>query len=570
MNSCIFLESNFFNKNMKDECFKRLKACFSQVIEFKSDEIAGFKNYVNNLSDDENGIYIVNDSFWINTDLISGFISYCSQKNEISTFCTEEQLFGDSIEKMCCSVPIPLIFCYIPRKYFKSVCDSVDEELHDFFRKLTNESEEVYADHMFNDDLLLPPIIFDQIEYIEKYNMPIIYFGSFMVNRFSLVKYACESKMSELYRYICLRSGLSQKALDKFFLSRFGSSGLKNILNLNYVIAADRISYSVSKKCAGFIYLYYKDLFEKYAEYIALFPEWMDIYIATDSDEKIECLRDLLKNKKSNINYIKVVSRGRDIAAFLVGFKEYTKAYDYFVFLHDKRSHSGEYKTCGESFSDLLWDNLAGSAGLMTEIVRLLDEHQYLGVLAPPHPYFGIYNDTSSDFWTICYDQTVSLMDRLDMDVYIDRNTGPLTIGNMFWCRYEAIHQLCEYGWINSDFPEEPMPLDGTISHAVERSIGYVAQYNGFYTGMVISDKNITGYYESMLSLNGKYSKMNYLSAVSNNEITDYLFTEKRFGVNGYFKILIRSVFAFLNSVAIYIKKLGGKTKNGQNKKICK
>lgn len=562
MSICIFLENNVFTNDMKDECFKRLKACFSEIIEFKSDETAEFKDYINNLSDNENGIYIINDSFWIDTQLISDFFIYCSGKNEITTLCNEHQLFGDSYEMVCSSVLSPLILCYVPKECYGSICGFTEGNLIDYFERINSGSKETYADYMFSDKALLPPIIFDQIEYIERYGLPVVYFGSFGVDRFGLIRYACESKVYELYKYICLNSELSQKELDKFLLSRVGNSKLKSILNLNYVISSDRISYTTSKKCASFIYLYYKELFEKYVKYIELFPDWIDVYIATDSDEKISIIKELLKNKKGNINFIRVESRGRDIAAFLVGFKEYTKLYDYFVYLHDKMSHSGEYKTCGDCFSDLLWDNLVGSAEIMTGIVRLLDEHQYLGVLAPPHPYFGIYNDISSDFWTICYDQTVSLMERLDIDVNMDRNTSPLTIGNMFWCRFKSIHQLCEYAWNNFDFPEEPMPLDGTLNHAIERSIGYLAQYNGFYTGTVISDKNVSSYYESGLSMNSKYSKVKFLSAASYEEIIDYFFKEINFGVNGYFKLMIRSIFAFFNSIILYIKKLfGGKAR---------
>ena len=59
--------------------------------------------------------------------------------------------------------------------------------------------------------------------------------------------------------------------------------------------------------------------------------------------------------------------------------------------------------------------------------------------------------------------------------------------GSVFWFRVKALEPLFARGWQHEDFPEEPMPQDGTISHAIERIYPFVAQSEGYYPAVVMS-----------------------------------------------------------------------------------
>ncbi|MCD8325676.1 MAG: rhamnan synthesis F family protein [Lachnospiraceae bacterium] len=52
----------------------------------------------------------------------------------------------------------------------------------------------------------------------------------------------------------------------------------------------------------------------------------------------------------------------------------------------------------------------------------------------------------------------------------------------------EALKAFYDRGWEYDDFPEEPLPMDGTISHAIERLRPFAAQQAGYYTAFVMSD----------------------------------------------------------------------------------
>ena len=50
----------------------------------------------------------------------------------------------------------------------------------------------------------------------------------------------------------------------------------------------------------------------------------------------------------------------------------------------------------------------------------------------------------------------------------------------MFWARPEALKPLIRLNLHDDDFPAEPLPIDGTILHTLERIIPFAAAEAGF------------------------------------------------------------------------------------------
>ena len=64
---------------------------------------------------------------------------------------------------------------------------------------------------------------------------------------------------------------------------------------------------------------------------------------------------------------------------------------------------------------------------------------------------------------------------------------------------------MFEYPWRYEDFPEEPLASDGTLNHAIERIIIYVAQSEGYYTAMVESAFYASLYINNLYSVVSKF-----------------------------------------------------------------
>jgi lipopolysaccharide biosynthesis protein len=53
-------------------------------------------------------------------------------------------------------------------------------------------------------------------------------------------------------------------------------------------------------------------------------------------------------------------------------------------------------------------------------------------------------------------------------------------VGTMFWARPAALAPLLRLGLTWDDYPPEPLPIDGTMLHALERLIPLVAEDAGY------------------------------------------------------------------------------------------
>jgi lipopolysaccharide biosynthesis protein len=74
----------------------------------------------------------------------------------------------------------------------------------------------------------------------------------------------------------------------------------------------------------------------------------------------------------------------------------------------------------------------------------------------------------------------VSLAQRLGVSEPLPRNTFNFPVGSMFWARTAALRPLFELGLSWDDYPEEPVPYDGSLLHAIERILPFVAESAGF------------------------------------------------------------------------------------------
>ena len=281
-----------------------------------------------------------------------------------------------------------------------------------------------------------------------------------------------------------------EKELWRILLGEFDISDLYFGLHLEYVLGNDfEKSADSYSKAAVVIHVYYEDLLSKVVAYVEKIPGDMDVYITTSEKGNVEELRRLLEEKKlCRVQILLVPNRGRDCSALLIGCRELAKKYEYICFLHDKKTsgNNGAF-TIGETFMANLFENLLGEEGYIRNILQLFQEHESLGLLAPPIPVHGQYFCLKDNAWTSCFDQTVELAEKIGIKIKISEEKKPFVLSTAFWCRTEALRPLWDYGFSYEEFCEEPMPEDGTISHAIERILPYVAQKQGYYSGIVMT-----------------------------------------------------------------------------------
>jgi rhamnosyltransferase len=119
----------------------------------------------------------------------------------------------------------------------------------------------------------------------------------------------------------------------------------------------------------------------------------------------------------------------------------------------------------------------------------LFEDSPRLGLIFPPPVIHGLYQENVTNFWGINYKNTIELASRLGINVPIDNDNDPLfPAGGMFWFRQKALKKIYDYDWKYGDFPDEPLPVDGSLGHAFERVYCYAAQSEGYYSAWAMTD----------------------------------------------------------------------------------
>ena len=359
---------------------------------------------------------------------------------------------------------------------------------------------------------------FDMYNLVVNKNLPIINRESFKLPRKIHLSYNMSSELSKTIDYLNNYVNYDASLIYKYFIRKLDPSRFVEIFNLIKIFPKDNapINYKSNNKILLVVHLYYVDLMEYDFNYLKNIPEYIDILITTDSDEKKQFFEKNITNNLNNYcRVLKVNSRGRDMSALFVASRDILKEYDYFCFMHDKKSSGSGYITAGATFRDVLWENNLASTSYIENIIREFDENSLLGLIVPPKVYHSRYfGNFIYEYWIENYDITLNLMGQLDVNTPIDKKYPPLSIGNCFWAKYDALKPLFDLNLTYDDFHEEPMPPDNTISHALERIYSYVAADNGYYTEFVMTEE-----YAKSEILNLNHMLLETFSTIKSNQV---------------------------------------------------
>lgn len=386
------------------------------------------------------------------------------------------------------------------KKYIKSIPSykSVDEYMkyfeYTFTKTIENWGFLWHAKYKFarsyNNQLFLSHILFDIKELICEKNFPFLPKFLFNLDKAILMNYNLGDELRICIDYIRKYTSYNEDYIYDAVMHELSPTEMHDRLNLAYISHSQEQPPQQSlSSTAIFCYLFYQDCFNWAIDKLCNVPEECDIYIATDAEEKIKEIECLWRqNGKGNkIQVLKHKYNGRDVSALLLTFRNYILKYDIFCFIHDKKSIQMGYSTIGKAVNEHIWECLLGNEQTIRHTVSLLDADRRLGILAPPFVMAGMYFYVDSNPWTVCYEGTVELAKKLGLKVKIKKNDDLIFLGNCFWGKTQALKKILQYDWIELDFPSEPLTIDGTINHCIERILAYVAYDAGFYTGNIIN-----------------------------------------------------------------------------------
>lgn len=224
-------------------------------------------------------------------------------------------------------------------------------------------------------------------------------------------------------------------------------------------------------KVLAIIHGFYTDLLPDVLEQIASLDIDVRLLVTTDTSTKVSIADELITNAGLAGHAVLCQNRGRDVAPFLIEGAKYLDDAEIILHLHTKKSpHDSIYSGWGE----FLRANLIGSREVALSILHLFKESS-VGLIYSDH--FPPVNELRN--WGFDFDHATGLLSRIGCEISADT---PLEFptSTMFWARREVIEPLFRLGLDYENFEPEAGQIDGTLAHAIERSLLYVCEHEGF------------------------------------------------------------------------------------------
>ena len=166
-------------------------------------------------------------------------------------------------------------------------------------------------------------------------------------------------------------------------------------------------------------------------------------------------------------------NKGRDILPFLKIINLIkTNGHQVILKLHTKKSPHKFSK--GRRWCDSMIDQLL-DASVIDKVIENFTTYPTIGLIAPHrHLHLLRYKGGSN------MPHITELADKIGYQGNINQQS--FVGGTMFYARANAFDSLLKLNIKDTDFKEEPIPMDGTLAHVIERTFGLAANKEGLET----------------------------------------------------------------------------------------
>lgn len=240
-------------------------------------------------------------------------------------------------------------------------------------------------------------------------------------------------------------------------------------------------------KIAVQLHAYYLDTMDVIMRYLHTIPSEFDLLVSTDTDEKADAIRAMMAAELPHCRVIAKLTRnrGRDIAPFIIHFGKDLLQYDYALHIHTKKCAGRE--ALGAEWLSHNLDHLLHDRAYVKTVLEIMHQQPRCGIVIP-EPWGEVRGHMH---WGLNREYAEQLFDRIKIP-RLFLHTQPLHFpaGTMFWFKPAALEPLLSSDLSMDDFMDEPIPDDGTLAHAIERCILYIATYMG-YCSVTVHPKTI-------------------------------------------------------------------------------
>lgn len=217
-------------------------------------------------------------------------------------------------------------------------------------------------------------------------------------------------------------------------------------------------------------HIYYPEVWPEFADRLSTLPIDFDLYVTlTYRGEQSDALREEILAQFPETTVLPVPNRGRDILPFLTLVNSGAlDGYDAVAKIHTKKS---PHREDGDHWRQHLVGGILPDEGLEELLeIFLADEGSAFWVADGQH-------FTGTEWWGSNFEITRHLMRRLEIEIGWDVLSFPA--GSIYWMTPLIVGMLKAMRLEEGHFDIETAQVDGTLAHALERAMGFLAMSAG-------------------------------------------------------------------------------------------
>lgn len=214
------------------------------------------------------------------------------------------------------------------------------------------------------------------------------------------------------------------------------------------------------------VHIYYPDLWPEFAEILRRVPIAFDLYITiTYRGMETEALVEQIKADFPAAWVLAVSNKGRDILPFITLLN--AGAFDGYAAVCKFHTKKSPHRSDGDHWRQHLISGILPEIGL---------EKKLSSFVADPTAAFWVADGqhyTSPEWWGSNYNTTRAVMQRIEVNISQEALSFPA--GSIYWVKPMMLGLLKSLSLSADLFEPETAQVDGTLAHAIERVLGFLA-----------------------------------------------------------------------------------------------
>ncbi len=222
------------------------------------------------------------------------------------------------------------------------------------------------------------------------------------------------------------------------------------------------------------------------------------LWISTDSSAKVEAITAMLQQSSivelATVAEVRVcANRGRNLGPLLLHLWPELKQEALLLHLHGKRSLETDL---GDAWLNQLLKRLLPDGDTVLALRQQFSNDPAFGVVMPQppeliRPYLN---------WGMNFELASQLAKSMEQPVHRDALLV-FPAGGMFWARPAALAPLTRCVGALETLPPEPLPVDGSSLHAIERLVAHACEVSGHHWGLACDTPPATASNAASLSV---------------------------------------------------------------------